>query len=382
MPRPRGVGAPGDPVAGDCTSYRAARHDGVWSFLVRPGRRTPSGAMLAVLVARARAVGGSHRPRRRSARRPRARPPRRRPCRRRGTRGSSRSPTRSPSCAAWRSTTRSPPSSSTTPRSRSRWRSTRASSPSRTRPTSRGRRASSAPSGSSAPTSTSSTPSSSLPAVGRGRVLRPEDEADHVKGTNLDDVATRVTVAHELTHALQDQHFDLRKLEQGGRRRRTGRRALRTVVEGDAVRIQTRYEQTLSDADQQAYRRARRTRTSRQSQDEIAAKGVPRLVERSCSRRPYALGPSMLDVARSSKEQVAGSTGCSRNPPTADAAFVTPSTLVDHRTFQTVETPALAAGGEALGQSPTCSARWRSSRRSSSRLDNATALSCCRRVGR
>ena len=35
------------------------------------------------------------------------------------------------------------------------------------------------------------------------------------RGTDLTDVDVRVTIVHELTHALQDQHFDLTKLDDG-----------------------------------------------------------------------------------------------------------------------------------------------------------------------
>ena len=34
-----------------------------------------------------------------------------------------------------------------------------------------------------------------------------------MRGTDLTDVDVRVTIVHELTHALQDQHFDLTKLD-------------------------------------------------------------------------------------------------------------------------------------------------------------------------
>ena len=166
------------------------RHDGFRSFarfcfgagslpgdVARgPGRRPRD------LRARAGGVG-------RSARRPRARPPR-------DAVPTAWDPRIQPiadevaeAARARRSSTRSPPSSSTTPRSRSRSRSTRASSASRTSRTSSGRRASSAPSGSSAPTSTSSTPSSSLQASGVLAYYDPKTKKITVKGTNLDDVA-------------------------------------------------------------------------------------------------------------------------------------------------------------------------------------------------
>ena len=35
-----------------------------------------------------------------------------------------------------------------------------------------------------------------------------------MRGTDLTDVDVRITLVHELTHALQDQHFDLTKLDE------------------------------------------------------------------------------------------------------------------------------------------------------------------------
>ena len=50
----------------------------------------------------------------------------------------------------------------------------------------------------------------------------------------------RSTLAHELTHALQDQHFDLTKLQKAATRSHSSG-ALRALVEGDARRVQLLY---------------------------------------------------------------------------------------------------------------------------------------------
>src|SRR6185295_12805418 len=42
----------------------------------------------------------------------------------------------------------------------------------------------------------------------------PDSKAVYVRGDGPFNVATRVTLAHELTHVLQDQHFDLTKLDE------------------------------------------------------------------------------------------------------------------------------------------------------------------------
>ena len=48
-------------------------------------------------------------------------------------------------------------------------------------------------------------------------------------------------MAHELTHALQDQHFDLKRLENGPRHNSDARLALAALVEGDATLVMSRY---------------------------------------------------------------------------------------------------------------------------------------------
>ncbi len=198
----------------------------------------------------------------------------------------------------------------------------------------------------------------------------PKTKKITVKGTNLDDVSTRVTVAHELTHALQDQHFDLQKLEKAAAADH-GSTVLHTIAEGDAVRIQNAYEKTLSAADQQAYA-SQDAQTSEQAQSEITAKGVPDSLS-VVFQAPYVLGPSMLDAVIA-KDQDKGVDALFEDPPTADAAFVTPSTLIDHRTFQTVPTPKLEAGEKRAGK-PDVFGSLSLFQVLSSRIDNATALS-------
>ena len=47
---------------------------------------------------------------------------------------------------------------------------------------------------------------------------------------------------------------------------------------------------------------------------------------------------------------MAASTRCSEHPPTADAAFLTPSTLLEHRVFPEVRSAEAREGREALGK--------------------------------
>src|SRR5712692_7568332 len=60
------------------------------------------------------------------------------------------------------------------------------------------------------------------------------------------DPFTKVRLSHELTHVLQDQHFDLLKLQTQVARNHWAPGALLAVVEGDAERIRMRYLAGLS----------------------------------------------------------------------------------------------------------------------------------------
>jgi hypothetical protein len=113
-----------------------------------------------------------------------------------------------------------------------------------------------------------------------------------IRGRHLD-VPHRVVLAHELTHVLQDQHFDLPRLE-ASVRHAPGQSsdALRAVVEGDAVRIEHRYVDSLSRADQASYEAWERAGVDGADQ---ATRSVPAVLT-VLDSAPYAYGPSVLRV--------------------------------------------------------------------------------------
>ncbi len=210
---------------------------------------------------------------------------------------------------------------------------------------------------------------SSLQTSGVLAYYDPESKKITVKGKSTDDPATRVTVAHELTHALQDQHFDLQKLEKEAAKAHAST-PLRTVVEGDAVRIQDDYSSSLSQADQDAYEQERSS-TSQQARSEVDAKGVPESLS-VLFEAPYDLGPTMLQAVIA-KEGEQGIDGLFEHPPTADASYLTPSTLVEHRVFKDVAPPALSAGEKRSGK-PDVFGAFALYQVLSSRLDPSVAL--------
>ena len=199
----------------------------------------------------------------------------------RGTPGSSRSPIRSP---ALRGLPFVAPRGGGVPRRRrvreAGRRSTRACSARRTRREHRadrraqlrGRRAHRSPT-----SNLSSTGRVPLRRRVRARVLRPEDQEDHGEGHQPRRRGPpRVTVAHELTHTLQDQHFDLQKLGQKAAEADHGSTVLQTIVGRRHGRHRGRLREALSDAAGAGAHIQRRTRRSaRRAQSEITAKNVP-----------------------------------------------------------------------------------------------------------
>ena len=112
-------------------------------------------------------------------------------------------------------------------------------------------------------------------------------------GTKFLDVPHRVVLAHELTHVLQDQHFDLNRLE-ASVRSAPGQspQALRAVIEGDANRIENKYLAGLPADDRADF--AAWERKGAQDADAATA-DVPAVIS-VLQGAPYAFGPLALQV--------------------------------------------------------------------------------------
>jgi hypothetical protein len=115
----------------------------------------------------------------------------------------------------------------------------------------------------------------------------PATEVVSVRGDEMTP-AVRVTVAHELTHVLQDQHFDLERLAEPDYERYEG---LRAMAEGDAGRIEDAYAAEVLTTDEQAAYEAE-TEASVDGSEE-ALEGVPPVLSIIFSA-PYALGEGFL----------------------------------------------------------------------------------------
>jgi hypothetical protein len=120
----------------------------------------------------------------------------------------------------------------------------------------------------------------------------PDRKEIFVRGTTLD-IAHQVTVAHELTHVLQDQHFNLPKLQQRASDSNSGdASAFKGLVEGDAVRIENDYLKQLSAADQKDYNRENDAEGTRIGKE---TSSLPEIVD-LLSGAPYEYGLSSVQV--------------------------------------------------------------------------------------
>ena len=165
-----------------------------------------------------------------------------------------------------------------------------------------------------------------------------------VKGKDIDDVATRVTLAHELTHALQDQHFDLTELQRKAAKTHSGT-VLRTIIEGDAVRIQNDYVETLSKGDQSKYAGDSAQRGT-DARTEASDAGVPESLS-VLFEAPYDLGPLMLEAVLAERKE-AGINELFRRPPTSDS--VVPHALDAARRQQVRDGPHAEAPGRRAAE--------------------------------
>ncbi|MCU1600203.1 MAG: hypothetical protein JWO22_912 [Frankiales bacterium] len=163
-----------------------------------------------------------------------------------------------------------------------------------------------------------------------------------VRGTELT-VAVRVVLAHELTHVLQDQYFDLTKIRKDAPGGDTT--AVTALIEGDAVRVQDLYTAALSDADQKAYR----TETLREARAaQSGSSGVPAVLSDFLGF-PYAFGPVLLAQL--------GATGGNdeidkafRHPPSEEAQVFDPLNHPYTEDPMTLPQPVVPAGAARVGK--------------------------------
>ncbi|HEY3721924.1 MAG TPA: hypothetical protein VGN59_01055 [Acidimicrobiia bacterium] len=190
----------------------------------------------------------------------------------------------------------------------------------------------------------------SLDAVSEAGVLAfydPKAKDIVIRGTGPLDVDRKATLAHELTHVLQDQHFDLQELRHAATASKTSSSgALTALIEGDAERIKTAYLKGLSRADRAAYDAAE-AKTGDSVASEIES--APELVKVEFSA-PYLFGPSVLDVLTAHGGNHAVDAALQRGAPT-DKIYLDPAEALGDPKATAVAAPPIPKGAHRVGKS-------------------------------
>ena len=186
----------------------------------------------------------------------------------------------------------------------------------------------------------------------------PGDEVVYVRGEELSP-SVRVTVAHELTHVLQDQHFDLDRLtgdgDEGDEADDAEEEAagLRAVAEGDADRIGDEYAGEELSADELEEHEAQ-AEEDEAAGDEGLAEVPPALI--ALATAPYALGQGFVTVL---DEESAAIDDALEDPP-SEQELLDPAVRGTDRPSQS-RSRRPRPRGTSRSSTRTSSARWRGS---------------------
>lgn len=169
-----------------------------------------------------------------------------------------------------------------------------------------------------------------------------DSERITVRGDTLDN-DTKAVLVHELTHTLQDQHFDLGRIEEGTSGASV---ALRSVAEADANDVMFEWIDTLSESDQEAWAEGQE-----EEAEDADFEGVPPVFV-ELAGFPYAFGPGLLEAVKAERGQ-AGRDELFTDPPLSEEHVVLPKSYLQRQRVETVATPTAAAGETLIEHSET-----------------------------
>ncbi len=149
------------------------------------------------------------------------------------------------------------------------------------------------------------------------------------------------TIVHELTHALQAQHFDA----ESGSQTPDGLAAHLGVEEGDAMRVEIDWYTTLGPDEQEAYSQALDELTT---EYEAKAATLPEILA-ARDMGPYTLGPQLVDVLAADGGNAAVDEALT-TPPDSTEQLLDPRAFLDRQPPATVAEPVLPGGASARGE--------------------------------
>jgi hypothetical protein len=155
----------------------------------------------------------------------------------------------------------------------------------------------------------------------------------------------RVTLAHELVHVLQDQHFDLEALLDDVDPTGDQLAGYLALIEGDATRIQYAYVRSLPSDERDSYLDAADQASSAAQEQLGAIPGVLVAMEGA----PYTLGPSLVELIAADGGNPAVDDAF-HHPPTTTEHMFDPRSYFSRESAHDVAAPAVPGGGEQIGE--------------------------------
>ncbi len=175
-----------------------------------------------------------------------------------------------------------------------------------------------------------------------------EDQRITIRGQKVT-ASVRPTVVHELTHALQDQHFSVGdRLEELNKEsdepQTTESDVLRAVIEGDARRVQTLYRDSLSAKQRKALDASS---TKEYDKAEPGLKDVPQIIITMLTSS-YTLGQALVQTAATDGDN-SGVDDLFGDTPEHDLALLDPFTVLEDRSEPAaIDVPELKEGEQEL----------------------------------
>lgn len=164
----------------------------------------------------------------------------------------------------------------------------------------------------------------------------PDTKRISIRGTTITP-RVKTTIVHELTHALQDQLYDLKKLRSGA----PSDLAMLALIEGDASRVEGVYEESLTDAEKADIEKEGGLKPD-PPLDEIS-----RDVLSHSMAFPYIFGPAFLEVLIKLGGTAAFDEVYSR-PPKSEAEIINPFLYLSRVELDLPSTPPTPAGHKVL----------------------------------
>jgi hypothetical protein len=188
--------------------------------------------------------------------------------------------------------------------------------------------------------------------AGTAAFYDPDTQRVSVRGTDMT-VEIRATLAHELTHALQDQHFGVGTARNDAFESSGERAAFRALVEGDADRIEDEYVTSLHEDEQSEYYESH-SESFKESQKKLA--DVPAAVQ-AVLAAPYIYGPPFVQVL-DSDGGLSEIDDAFERPPVDDEQELDPRQFVhDHGPLK-VDRPEVPEGVEEVDSGDFGSIGW------------------------